>query len=129
MVSRFYDAHGYVPERLTPDLIQTANKAFMSSEMQDVYRNPFTGEWPRLNPMDAYQPGDLVIRPLTGEEMQHFAALNPHYKDVWFGTRMINPITNAEAVTQLDTKVFYVRVYGSKSTPIESGLKYIYSLH
>lgn len=86
----------------------------------EIYRNPLTGNWPRLDAKEL-SPGDMYLKPLTPEEMRHFADENAGFQRVWFdgvGTDW-DAMQRGESFAQSQTKrvtlmgpVCYVRVYG-----------------
>lgn len=81
----------------------------------ELCRNPFTGEWPRLN-SHTLSPGDLYMKVLNEEEKRHFAE-TLGWTDIWFGDE-------GASGKKLCSPVFYQRIYG-RTGPIYESLPYV----
>jgi hypothetical protein len=110
MVFRYYKVHNKVPEILDDTAIRSIPyyEKWPSGEL-DLYRNPFSGSWPRLN-ATVPVPGDMYVRQLNDTEMRHFAKIMAQ-EEAWFG--------NGPG-QHLCGPVLYQRVYGTDGPIIES---------
>jgi hypothetical protein len=98
-------AHGRIPAVLDEEALRSipGYTAWFEREpgMIDVFRNPLTGAWPRLDAQE-HSPGDMFIRILNEAEKVQYARMMGLW-EVWFGTgpgeRLCSP-------------VFYQRIYG-----------------
>ncbi|MDQ3024373.1 MAG: hypothetical protein M3R04_08340 [bacterium] len=122
-VHRIYNETGAVPDRLTPEVLR-ASPAYssLSDAGLDVFRNPITGEWPRLNAKQ-FSPGDVYMHPLTQDEMRHYAGLTPSYRLQWFEGKGLDreKLSRGGNVDEMYTAdytlegpVWFVRIYGEK---------------
>jgi hypothetical protein len=108
-VAAYYRIYGKVPARLTPDaLLQLPQLSSANDQFLSIYRNPLTGEWPRLDARNP-APGDVFIKPLNPAEMRYYANMSKRYTAEWYGGA--DPYA-AQPHKRLDGKVWYVRVYG-----------------
>jgi hypothetical protein len=111
-VTKFYDAHGYIPEQLDLDTVRMIpGKINTPEEWLEVEKNPLTGEWPRLLEKEL-SPGNFYFKVLSAEDIDYFAEN---------GYTFIKYPSNGEAVMQ--TPVFYVRMYGHEGV-LENGFKF-----
>ena len=111
---KLYQRHGSIPEVLDPDQLRELPEfAQIPQGLLDVYRNPLTGEWPRLRSMDP-SPGDLFIHVLSDSEMQFIAQRSPYRQKLWFGGKALNGDVNWEQnkSIKLIERPFYIRLYG-----------------
>jgi hypothetical protein len=110
LVSQFYDAHGYVPDVLTPDMIRSIpGHAPLTDDQLDEFRSPITDDWPRLKE-SSFSRGNIYIRPLDAGEMEEIASLVPRLQRAWYGNEL--RVEGGKVPVNLLTKVFYLRVYG-----------------
>jgi hypothetical protein len=111
MIMNLERVNGSLPNVLDDSAIRSIPyyKDWPSAEL-DVYRNPLTGAWPRL---DAIQPspGDMYVRKLTESEKQTFAR-KLNQEDVWMKT--------SGPGKHLCSPVYYHRVYGWNGPLYES---------
>jgi hypothetical protein len=112
MVAKFYDQYGYVPDQLTPAIVRSIQgmEQFGDENLRQ-YLNPLTDEWPKLKAA-APSPGDIYIRPLTADEISHYAGKSKNCRDIWIDGRWKDPSTGEYVPVKLDGKVYYMRVYG-----------------
>jgi hypothetical protein len=110
MILAYVVEHGEVPLVLDDRGIRSIPYySQISDEELAVYRNPFTGEWPRLDAQNP-SPGDMYVKVLNEAEKVEYARLLGLW-EVWFGQgkgrRLCSP-------------VFYQRVYGRNGPIYES---------
>lgn len=119
VASRYYESFGSMPAvldekhlRRLPDLNQ------LDAEMLSVYRNPLTGEWPRLDAQQ-HSSGDFYIKPLSLPEMRYYAILQPTWNAQWFDGQLTGAPSDLGVNAALDGKVYYVKMYGLKGVLYE----------
>jgi hypothetical protein len=106
-VVNYYDTFGTVPTELNPQVLrQIPGLANASDEFLQIYSNPLTGAWPRMD-ASTQSPGDVFIRPLTETEMRYYGTRSRTYWQEWFNGTDLH-----HRKRRLDGKVWYVRVYG-----------------
>lgn len=111
-VEKFYEEFAYVPDILDePTLRSIPGFEDIPAEKLAEYRNPLTGDWPRMDAR-AFSPGDCYIRPLTEDEMVHFAGLNETYRNHWYDGQAYSLTKDEYVPVQLLSEPFYVRIYG-----------------
>jgi hypothetical protein len=125
-VHRFYTEHGYIPTQLTPEtLAMSGGPQAMDQCYLDVYRNPLTGEWPRLDAI-SHSPGDLYIKVLNPDEERYYAQYLPGIEAYCFSGEYVDPIDGKQTkVEPAEKGVLYVRVYG-KTGILSNGFFYSY---
>lgn len=75
-VAEFYRAYSYVPEVLTPEVIRSIpGLEDLPDDQVNLRLNPLTGQWPHLRSKEQ-SPGDMYMRPLSPDEIDHFTALD-----------------------------------------------------
>ena len=93
---------GEIPAILDPSLF-AFDAEYGDTSVSEVFRNPLTNEYPRLD-AQTFSPGDLLVFPLNESEMQFYAD-NYGYRSAWFlDDGSLNP--------SLQGQVFFVRMYG-----------------
>jgi hypothetical protein len=119
--SKYYAEYGAVP----PVLDETALRSIrgfetMPGELLDVYRNPLTGQWPRLD-AQSLSPGDVFIFPLDESERNFIAERSPYHYKLWVENiagdwgnldQYDNYADAFNQGVQLTGPPFYMRVYG-----------------
>jgi hypothetical protein len=120
----YYKKYGTLPDTLSLDILkQIPATQNLKPDMLEIYRNPITGEWPKLN-STVFSPGNLYMRPLTTPEMQYFAFYDTSCRKIWFDNVTLDvecikkgcPPQDCDTVpVKLDTPPFYLRVYGKSS--------------
>jgi hypothetical protein len=80
----------------------------------DLYRSPLTGAFPRLA-AEGFSPGDIYIRPLTAQEIQHFCTMRPRWDMMW--NQGLEPASQPGEYYEVEllSEIFYMRVYGFHS--------------
>jgi hypothetical protein len=119
--AEFYSAFGYIPEVLTPEVIRSIPGLEELPDSQVNLRlNPLTGQWPRLQCREP-SPGDMYMRPLTPDEVDHFTALDYGMKmklveHKGFDNQLYAQGTPWKDCWVRDLKItremFYMRLYG-----------------
>jgi hypothetical protein len=106
----YHTQHGKLPAVLDEAAIRSIPyySAITAAEL-DVYRNPFSGNWPRLD-ASAPSPGDMFIKVLNETELVEYARLLGRWQ-AWFG---------GAAEKKLCSPVFYQRIYGTNGPIYES---------
>lgn len=116
VVHRFYDQYGYVPGVLDAELIlQTPGYENKTDQELEVYKNPLTGAWPRLDAM-YHSPGDMYIRPLTADEKHHFASVHQPFQERWFDGLSYSNRAGGYVNIEMLNEPFYLRAYGYDET-------------
>jgi len=112
IVDAYYSQFGTIPDVLTDVEIRKIDgmQSIGDSNLRE-FLNPLTDQWPRLKATTA-SPGDVYIRPLTIDEMHHYAELSPNLKDDWFNGQSVNSETGEPAPAELTSHVYYMRIYG-----------------
>jgi len=120
-VAEYYKIYGCVPEVLTSEVIRSIPGLEELPDSQVNLRlNPLTGQWPRLQSRE-HAPGDMYMRPLTPDEINHFTALDysmrmqiVEHKD--FDSQLYAQGTPWKDCWVRDLKIsheiFYMRLYG-----------------
>jgi len=118
-VNAIYSHSDSVPPQLSEELIRSISVCPESvpEEHINIFRNPITGEFPRLDAAE-FSPGDVYIRILTPEEREHFAALSALDDGIWDRGEFTTPLGDTIQV-ELTTEVYYMRVYGLTAPIIE----------
>jgi hypothetical protein len=112
-VDRFYEKYGYVPSVLTPDVIRSIpGKERLAEKELEEYRNPLTDEWPRLDAKTP-SPGNLYVKHLSKDEMQHFAEKAINWELEWFGHKKYMGEEKGYVAADLSSEVYYFRMYGA----------------
>ncbi len=126
-VHRFYTEHGYIPSQLTPEVLEMSYSPHQLDPRRiDEYRNPLTGEWPRLDARD-FSPGDMFIKVLAPDEERYFAQLSPAVNAYCFTHDRTDPATGERSyITPTFDGVLYIRVYGWSGV-IADWLFYVYT--
>ena len=111
-VHQYYTKHGVIPEQFGPEILSMCpGLHHVDPRAADIYRNPFTGEWPRLDAREQ-SPGDVFVKILTEEEALHFAMLKPNLY-AYCNTHIYNhPIHGPTRIKPAHKGVLYIRVYG-----------------
>lgn len=125
-VSNFYNKFGYVPQQLSRELIeQTPGYDNLPEIYYELYRNPLTDAWPRLDALE-HSPGDIYMRPLTAQEKQYYAERSETYYYNWIeGVEPPYEQPGGGEPITLTSEVFYMLVWG-KSGPLGEGFIYHY---
>ncbi len=112
-VHRFYTEHGYIPEQLTPEILMMSyGPQQVEPKILDVYRNPLTGEWPRLNAKE-HSPGDLFIKVLSPDEEEYYSQIDSDINAYCNTYETYNPSTGeCVRMRPVNNGVLYVRMYG-----------------
>jgi hypothetical protein len=112
-VNTYYAKYHVIPDRLNEDMITNLYGARTPANLQyEFLRSPITGEYPRLNATD-FSPGDVYIRPLTDDEIQHFCKYDWMLNDLVQKHSLMDPAQGPRTVSLMGS-VFYVRIYGYK---------------
>jgi len=112
IVNNYYSQYGTIPATFTDVEIRKVRDMENASDSNlREFLNPLTDQWPRLNAATP-SPGDVYIRPLSLDEMRHYAQLVPSLNDAWFNGRSISTETGELASAELTSQVYYMRVYG-----------------
>lgn len=122
---RIYDATGKLPAVLDDTALRSIpGWEQVGEEELALYRNPLTGNWPRLDAVEP-SPGDLYLRPLTEVEKQWLASRHLAYQKCWYeglgfdsaayesGLAYEDCFTKSE---RLVGQVYYLRMYGWNQT-------------
>jgi hypothetical protein len=125
-VCSFYTRFGYIPDQLGPEeLVKVLGRVGAHGFYYEIYRNPLTGEWPKLKVEDP-APGDVYIRPLSPDEMRHYADLDSQYDFMWYPHQRTPETVKLEQLygaLQLSTPVFYMRIDGWDG-PLLTGMQF-----
>lgn len=118
--SAYFQAYGVIPETLGPAELQRLYPSAPADRL-DVYRNPLTGDWPRLNSA-THSPGDMYLKVLSQNEVEWFADRHSGLRAIWFETSTphpddiragMTPETARKLRVNLAGPPIYMRLYGS----------------
>jgi hypothetical protein len=118
--SAYHQSFGQLPSTLGLAELQ---KLYPSAPVEklDVYRNPLTGQWPRLN-ASAHSPGDMYLKVLSQSDMAWFGERHSGLSAIWFQNSHPNPDDIRAGMTPdtarklglgLAGPPIYMRLYGS----------------
>jgi hypothetical protein len=127
MVDGYYGRYGVIPGVFSPEIVRAnaLEPEGILEEHLEIFRNPITGEYPRLDAID-FSPGDVFIRALSEDEKAYLASIDPIFKGHWYEGVGTNLATGEkQRIEMLSSAVFYMRVYGY-SEIIHTGLFYVY---
>lgn len=111
-VHQYYTRHGVIPEQFgTEILAMCPGLHHVDSRAGDIYRNPFTGEWPRLDARE-HSPGDVFVKILNEDEELHYAVLKPSLYAYCYTHAYNDPVHGHTYLKPVHKGVLYIRVYG-----------------
>ena len=76
-----------------------------------LLKNPITDEIAKLK-SDAFSPGDMYIKALDQEEMEHYASIDEMFNEIWCNSRVKKSDGTWRPIRMVGPAV-YVRVYGA----------------
>lgn len=108
----YYYQQGRLPTQLDEEMVRAtaADSEGVSQAWVDLHRSPITGEFPKLNAR-MFSPGDVYVRILTEDEIQHFLALLPPLERLYNQHEMLGP-QGDWIKAHIVGDIYYVRVYG-----------------
>jgi hypothetical protein len=91
-VAMNYYQEGRLPAQLNEQMVRAtaADPDGVSQAWVDLHRSPLTGEFPRLDARE-FSPGDVYMRILTEDEVQHFLGLLPPFERLYNQHEMLGP--------------------------------------
>jgi hypothetical protein len=115
----YYKNHQEVPDELTLQDIREMTSGQPDSDWEEIYKSPITGEFPRLKELEN-SPGNLYVRVLTSEEVDHLSKFWPGLRKLYFESISINPHSGEATKIELTSPIFFVRVHGYEGAIWES---------
>lgn len=108
----YYYDEGRLPAQLDEQMVRATavDPAGVSQAWVDLHRSPLTDEFPRLDAR-VFSPGDVYMRILTADEIQHFVELLPPFARLYNQHEMRGP-QGDWIKAHIAGEVYYVRVYG-----------------
>jgi hypothetical protein len=74
LAGRYYNEYQVLPSALDPTTIRQIPRFYGASDEElELYRNPLSGDWPRVDAENTPSPGDFYMRVLTPEEAQRYS--------------------------------------------------------
>ena len=117
-----YKQLGYVPDRLTPDVLLQAYGAHpptLEGRTLDALKSPITGDFPILT-ADSFVRGGFLIRVLTDDEKQQLAAKEPSLRSALFGASDSGAVGESGPIRHSGGgPAFYIRAYGEHGVILE----------
>jgi len=122
MVNAMYIEGGTVPAELKLGEMRFMARGYDSdvyTTAYDKFRSPITNEFPRLDATE-FEPGQVYMRPLTGEEKAFFASKVDYLDDAWFKDRKYVDMLDKWVPAKLRGEAFYIRIYGERGVLLET---------
>lgn len=122
----FYQREGYIPSRLTPEVMAQAYGYQNAAQLQEAYptglnldmlRSPITGQYPLLNAAE-FSPGAFYFRPLSEDEKTWLGVKVPYFRGLFFQDTQVDPFTHEKMRVKVGAAL-YMRVYGSRGSIYE----------